>query len=313
MRWDAERETLQTKKDRLAAFLSALAAGGGGKKLQTQIDELQLEIRTLEQHRPAPDNISEALGGHGPSPDSGGPYDQLTSMSVDAQILMLRENNIHVTPATSGRGLGAGTMAALVLRNALEPANRRAVRFNKVELQTPTSVRYDNSGISHGEFESNLQRHAVTVSDLSIGIPGLFQVDGAYSTSSAIASYQKKVKIYFQSSQLISKAKVVVDQISLAPEFVTEITEACNAETDLDRAEKLLTCLGEYGQFVPTSIMVGGRITLHTSKELNDRSDTEATEEQLEAGCGRQVQDQWHAAGRRKVPRPEKRNQRPVP
>ena len=78
----AETETLQAKKDRLAAFLSALAAGGGGKKLQTQIDNLQLEIRTLEQHRPAPDNISGALGGHGPSPDSGGPYDQLTSLTA---------------------------------------------------------------------------------------------------------------------------------------------------------------------------------------------------------------------------------------
>ena len=194
---------------------------------------------------------------------------------------MLRENNIHVTAGTSGRNLGPGTMAALVIDDSLEAVRRRAVHFQKVELQTPATGRYDNSGISYGEFESNLQRHTVTETDLGVGIPGIFQIDGAYSTSSAIANYRKKVKFYFQSSQLISKAIVVFDQISLAPEFVTKVTEACGARASAERVDKLLACLSEYGQFVPSNVMVGGRITLHTSKELNDISDAEATQDQL--------------------------------
>lgn len=246
-----------------------------------------LTPQDIPPHGPARDQ-TQGIDGFGPG-DGSGHRDQLTGLSVADEIRLLGENNIQLSTRTyPDDDSGLGAMAAYVVSKQLTAADPLGVRFSKLELRTPDIQRRDSVGFSYAEFESNLQRQWVVQWSLGFGIPGIFKVNSTYSDSSAISTHERKITIHFQASQLIPKAKVVIDDtdISLDPRLVAEIAAACDARNpDQVKADRLLGHLMDYGHFVPLSLMLGGRISLMTSKELNDRSEFESVKRQLKAAA----------------------------
>ncbi len=222
---------------------------------------------------------TSSVGGYGAG-DGRTHQDVLTELSRDDQLRLLKVNNIDLQQQDD---TGLAAMRAYTLEKTLEPANRYGLRVTKVTCQPDDANRQDGQSLSYSETTSNLQRQTVTSSSGSIGIPGIFKLDMSYSGAVATAERSKSVRIYFQASQVIPKARVSVEEedISLAPALVEKIRTA----VDRGAAEELLEILRDNGHFVPTSLVLGGRITLHTSTELDDASTFTALESKLAAAA----------------------------
>jgi hypothetical protein len=223
------------------------------------------------------------LPGLGPG-EGGGHRDVVTELTQEDEIRLLAKNNIDLR-ARVVEDKKVGAMPGFVLGATLLEARHFAVHFSKVTLSTPAVGRRDSVSLTYTEFESNLQRQTVVAGSTGIGIPGIFKVDASYRDASAVSTYDKKVKAHFQASQLIPKAHVIFneDDITLDPQLITKIENACSGKAGA--AENLLNVLKDYGHFVPLSMLLGGRISLHTSTELSDRSQFEIRKTELKTAA----------------------------
>jgi hypothetical protein len=228
-------------------------------------------------HREVQDHTG-SVSGYGAG-DGRTHQDVLTELGRDDQLRLLKANNIDLQQQDDG----LAAMRAYTLDKTLEPANRYGLRVAKVTLRPDDGNRQDGQSLGYSETTSNLQRQTVTSSSGGIGIPGIFKLDMSYSSAVATAERSKSVRIYFQASQVIPKARVAVEEedISLAPAVVDRIRRA----VDRGAAEELLDVLRDNGHFVPTNLVLGGRITLHTSTELDDASSFAAMEQKLAAAA----------------------------
>jgi hypothetical protein len=207
--------------------------------------------------------------------------DSLTDLTLGDQFRLLAENNVDLLARHDKQGGKAGVMRAVVVNATLAPSPRYAVRFTELKLQPHgLADRFDTVSHSYSEFESNLQRQLVVAAKIGGGIPKIFNLDASYNDASAMQQNEREVTIYLQSSQFLPKAQVAfnVSHLSVDPEFVREVESACSARRP---AEQLLKVLREFGHFVPTSIYLGGRITLLTSDEQIDRSQYEKVEREF--------------------------------
>ena len=277
--------------------------GGRSKEeigLQTRIDKVKLDVDLLKvkKHKKAKDHTGDT-GGQAAG-EATIDLRQVSSLSLEEKIVLLAGNNIFANVAAAAKAgeLSSGEMPALVLGKTLAPADRHSVHFSKVEVEAPDFDRIYKTGISYREFEASLQRQTVTKVELGVGIPGLFKGNVSYSDAAAMSTFESKITIYFQASQILPKAKFVFSGITLSPEFVRDIAAACNARTSEERIDELLNHLMDYGHFVPTSIISGGRLTLDTSTESNDQSEFHSAKRQLKAaakakfdGAGAPVKD----------------------
>ena len=162
------------------------------------------------------------------------------------------------------------------LGKTLEPANQFGVLLAKVFCYGADGDRWDAQSLSYSEFASSLQRQSMTSASTGAGIPAIFKFDGAFTNAVATAESSRSVRVYFQASQVISKARVNIEEedISLDPTLVGKIRGAVGRKAP----EELLDVLRDYGQFVATTLILGGRITLHTSTELDNKLTFEAVE-----------------------------------
>ena len=228
------------------------------------------------------------LPGLGPG-EGGGHRDVVTELTQEDEIRLLAKNNIdlraRVVEDKKNEKKKVGAMPGFVLGATLLEARHFAVHFSKVTLSTPAVGRRDSVSLTYTEFKSNLQRQTVVAGSTGIGIPGIFKVDASYRDASAVSTYDKKVKAHFQASQLIPKAHVIFneDDITLDPQLMTKIENACSGKAGA--AENLLNVLKDYGHFVPLSMLLGGRISLHTSTELSDRSQFEIRKTELKTAA----------------------------
>lgn len=255
-------------------------------------DEGPLDVKRYTQVLEAPDiptfeatmDHTAGITGFGPGAPSDH-RDLLNELSEGDQVRLLQANNVRPVPTTGAAGETRWEMAAFVVGNDLEPAPRRAVRFRQLSMLTPEKHSIDHAGYSYREFESNLQKHMVSTSELEFGIPSIFKVSSSYSQSSATAAYEKTVKIHSEASQLIPKARIVIndDQITLDPDFVKKINSISG--TKREKTDKLLDLLKEYGHFVALQMMVGGRLTFYSSTELSDKADFETVKREFKAAA----------------------------
>jgi hypothetical protein len=237
-------------------------------------------VLVIPPPRPTTDH-TQGIGGYGPGA-GGGRRDVLTELSHEDELRLLADNNIDLRQTGEN---GLGSMRAFVVGNRLEPANQYGVHFPRVKLSTPDVNRIDRVSFSYSELESNLQRQTIAASSTGFGIPAIFRVDASYRDASAVSTHDKKVTIHFQASQVIPKAQVVFkeDDITLNPEFIAKVETACSQKASV--AENLLNVLRDYGHFVPLSMFLGGRISLHTSTQLSDRSQFEAVKREFKAAA----------------------------
>jgi hypothetical protein len=202
----------------------------------------------------------------------GGPAEYrelLSELTEGDQVRLLHANNIR--PVVGADGKPAWEMKAFVVGADLESPTKGAVRFHSLEMLNPGVGSIDHVGYSYKSFESNIQRQTVAKSELEFGIPGIFKVSSSYGEVSATATKEKEVNVFSEASHLIPKAKIVINDkhVTLDPEFISEL-EGLRG-TKEQQANQLLDLLTEYGQFVAVSVLLGGRLTLHTVTTLNDK------------------------------------------
>jgi hypothetical protein len=202
----------------------------------------------------------------------------LTELSHAEEITLLNINNVRMAEDAQG----CASAPAFVLDGGLDFARSTGVAFSRLALRTPSDTRVDNLGYSHHEFESQLQRQLTASGSLHGGIPSLFSMSSSYRHASTIATRQQSILVYFQATQLIPKAEVVFDRddVSLSPDFTRAIHAAVGrlesdsgAKSIANAALDLLAALKTYGHFVPMSVILGGRITLVSSKNLRDQQE----------------------------------------
>lgn len=228
--------------------------------------------------RESKDHTSDA-NGYGPG-DRGTYQDVLTELSLGEELRLLKANNIDMQKQDD---TGLAAMRGYTLGTTLEPATRYGLRIAKVSCRPDDANRQDTQSLTYSEITSSIQRQTVTSSSNSIGVPLVFKFDTSFSSAVATAENSTSVRIYFQASQVIPKARVNIaeEDISLAPSVVEKIRRA----VDRKDAVELLDVLQDNGHFVPTSLVLGGRITLHTSTELTDASTFAATKSKLGAAA----------------------------
>jgi hypothetical protein len=223
-----------------------------------------------------------------------GQQDELTDLTLAQEIDLLAKNNIFLSTKRMSPHdhSGLGAMAAYVVGDSLEPARKLAVRIKKVRLNTPSTGREGSVAFSYNAFESHLQKHLVSDTNLSAGIPKLFKVDTKYSYATASAAHQQTVSIHFSAMQWVAQAHVQIDEkdIVLDDSFVQEIKAVCESKKSAgERVRDLLSVLDAYGHFVPLSIHLGGRISLSEVTNLSDWSTFETVKHRFEAAASARV------------------------
>lgn len=219
------------------------------------------------------------------APGSGRPMDDLAELTLQQEIDLLNKNNIflstkQVSP-TDRSGMGA--MSGYVVSDAgLTPATSftPALRFTKVKVMETQRGLNQNTAYSYNEFESHLQRQLATESTVEFGIPKVFKVNTEFGYASSTATHSKDVTIHFAANKWVAGAEVVFDptDITLESSFVQTVRDIFDSREAWDKkAEHLLEHLGQHGEFVPLTRVLGGRMSLTEATTLSDSSTFEAT------------------------------------
>jgi hypothetical protein len=205
-----------------------------------------------------------------------GRRDQVTNLTVKQELKLLANNNVFMSTKQIRRDdkSGLGAMSAYVIReDAIEPAHEVAVRIKKVNLVAANVGREGTVSYSYSAFESNLQKHLVSDTKLSAGIPKLFKADAAFGYASAGAAREQTVNIHFAATEWVAQGRIKIreDDITLDDSFVQKVKAVCESKGwPAKKANDLMNVLDDYGHFVPTDIIVGGRITLTEDTQLTD-------------------------------------------
>ena len=190
--------------------------------LDTKPYQSELKPLDIPPYVNPPDHTAP-IEGFGPGTGAG-PHDQLTELTLAQEIDLLANNNVYLSTKQldpkDARGLGV--MAAYVVGGTLRPARNLAVRFGRLTLRPPSTGRHDSVSYSYNEFEFICRGQLVSENKFGAGIPLIFKVDLSYGYSSASATHEHEVSVYFSASQTIAKAHVVFEQkdITLEPSFV---------------------------------------------------------------------------------------------
>jgi hypothetical protein len=230
------------------------------------------------------------------APGSGRPMDDLRRLTVEQEIDLLNKNHIYLSTkqVSLNDESGFGAMDAYVVSDiGLQPAPgfTPAVRFTKVKLHESQRGLNQNTAYSYNEFESHLQRQLATESTVEVGIPKVFKVNTDFGYASSTATHAREVEIHFSANKWIAGAEVVfdVDDITLETSFVEKVRKIMGPKPSTDssssagpaevnlKAENLLAHLAQYGEFVPLTRLLGGRMSLTEETKLKDSSTFETT------------------------------------
>ena len=200
----------------------------------------------------------DPLGGTGTGTSTGG--DHVTELTLDQSIRLLAQCGITINNDKS-----AGVTAFRVTESGVSSAREQAVSCTTVSLHAPDSDRYDFDNYAFSSEVLQLQQWAKFTSKVSGGIPELFSVSCELRMDSANSTLSQARDIYFQSTQFLSKARVVLHEPRVTEKFVSEIAAALKTA---DPAKALLSVLDTYGHFVAREEILGGSIRLTYSSKF---------------------------------------------
>jgi MAC/Perforin domain len=249
-----------------------------------------LTFLDLPPHRRATDTTEEITGFGRSTTNSR--RDVLSKLTVGDEILLLAENNIHLSakPPKEKKDPIGSMHGYRMVGNTLDMSDHSVVRFRGLKLLAENVGRVDNYSYTYHEFSSGLHKNLYFGGHLGAGVPDIFEFSTSASHKAGLLEHSETVEVHFQASQQVPKARVIFkkEDISLDDEFVDSVEAACKK----DDVQGLLRLLERNGQFVPLSIVLGGRIVLSTTKKLNSKSEFDAAKTELQAAAsGRYVYD----------------------
>ena len=243
----------------------------------------KLTYLDLPEHRRATDT-TDAVIGFGRSTTTQ-QRDVLSKMTVGDQILLLAENNIHLSAKKTEKHKDPiGSMFGYrMLSHELKASDEAIVRFRGLKMLSENTGRLENYSYAYRDFASALYKKFAFSGELGGGIPDMFDFSTSISHKTGLAETGESIKLHFQASQIIPKVRVVFkkEDISLDEKFVKKIKEAC----DNDNVVELLNVLQRNGEFVPLSITLGGRITISETKDVDSKTTFHAEGNKLGAAA----------------------------
>jgi len=213
--------------------------------------------------------------------------DALKLLSPVQLALMLDPNEILMRGSETGDGAEAGTMHAFVAGTSMTRAPKAGVRFKKISVQSPEVDQYDSINFSYHSYESSIQRQLGVKTSAEGGVPKVFKFAASYKDTTSSSEGDTKIFLHLQATQLMQKAKIVFSEkdIQLTPEFVDSIKSACETNSGQGNALEILKHLREYGHFVALNTLLGGRMTLLKTKQLERHSEFAAEQANFEAAA----------------------------
>jgi hypothetical protein len=109
--------------------------------------------------------------------------------------------------------------------------------------------------------------------------PKSSKVNTEFGYASSSAAHTREVIIHFAANKWVAGAEVVFDptDITLETSFVQSVRDILDSSDSFDKkAEHLLEYLGQHGEFVPLTRVLGGRMPLTEVTTLSDSSTFEA-------------------------------------
>ena len=144
--------------------------------------------------------------------------------------------------------------------------------MNEVELN-------DQSDAYYTEWEKEAYKMGCKSVSASVGIPipqlsAVLGVSASYETSSESLAQRKETRLYMVAQRLVQKAKVILDKnsLQLTDEFKQSVERAVQTKNIAD----LRRVFQEYGYFVPTAYIIGGKIIAEQTKTLSAQEDKSA-------------------------------------
>jgi hypothetical protein len=243
--------------------------------------DAELTYLDLPSHRRATDT-TQAFLGFGRS-TSTSTQDSLSNLTVGDEILLLRENEIYLSAKTTEtHKQPIGSMSGYrMVGNELSLSKDSVVRFAGLRLKTENIQRIENFSYAYRSYASSLFKNLSFSGELGAGVPDIFDFNTSASHKRGVVETDEVIEMHFQASQMIPKARVVFNraQLSLDDDFVNQVKAACDNDDVID----LLQSLEHGGQFVPLSIVLGGRIVLLWDAVLKDKSEFAAEINELYA------------------------------
>ncbi len=229
----------------------------------------------LEKRDREEDKLLEGIGAGGRTKD----MEQVNGLNHKQRDTLLIRNHVDVSRRTAA----AWVMSA---DGQLDWAREHGVSFTNVKLMSPAGTRTDHTTYSYTSHDSQWQKQTVGAGTAGLGVPLIFQAMGSYKNVTDRAKFDKRVRVYMQSSQLVPKARMTLDGFSLSEAFVDKVRQVTKKfDNDFNAASfigtdtggivakaasDLLDVLETYGQFVAKETLLGGRITLFSERELRE-------------------------------------------
>ncbi|MEG3870790.1 MAC/perforin domain-containing protein [Microcoleus sp. Z1_B5] len=177
--------------------------------------------------------------------------------------------------------------ALKVTSQGLEPVNRagvelsKAISENDVENEVQIS---DQNEAYYTEWEKQAYKMLSKSVSASVGIPipwlsATFGLSASYATSSESLSQSKETHLFMVAQRIVQKTKVILKEetIQVTEKFKQSVERAKNV-ADLRKVFQ------EYGYFVATTYIIGGKIIAENTETFSGQKDKTAKAKEFGAG-----------------------------
>ena len=230
-------------------------------KVDASSYKVNLTKPTLSDFTPTGDLTSELGDGLGSVVirTDGKPV-SLSELTEAQQNQMLR--NCRLYP----RETDLATCAALMVNDRIEFSPRNGIVCKKINIETSPYMRRDAITVSYSETLGKWQSYLVEASKLGVCVPLTFEAQGGGGHSEVDERFESGVEVHVNKTLSLPKANITLENPTLSDELVKAIKMAVDAGS----AKRLFDVFANYGYFVATSFVVGGKIHWSSSKVLTE-------------------------------------------
>jgi len=177
--------------------------------------------------------------------------------------------------------------ALKVTSQGLEPVNRPGVKLSEAISEEDVENEFeisDQNEAYYTEWEKQAYKMLSKSVSASVGIPipwlsAALGLSANYATSSESHSQSKETRLFLLAQRIVQKTKVILKEetIQVTEKFKESVERAKNV-ADLRKVFQ------EYGYFVPTTYIIGGKIIAENTETFSGQADKTALAKEFGAG-----------------------------
>lgn len=162
-----------------------------------QGSDQELTYLDLPEHRRATDTTGAVMGfGRSTTKEK---RDVLSKMTVGDQILLLAENNIHLSAKKTNKHKDPiGSMPSYrILAHEFKASDESVVRFRALNILSENTGRIENYSYAYREFSSSLYKKFAFGGSLGGGVPDIFDFSTSASHKSGVVETNESIELHF--------------------------------------------------------------------------------------------------------------------